>query len=359
MSTKTFLPTKQNAKILGRYLYEDDVLWMTSSASTVEFNVEAKSLSFTLVGDDSARTDENGFDICNCVRFSIFMNDELYCTQTMNSPEKTVTVFSSNEVRKAKVTFVKITESHQSYIGLKSINTDPDGKICPTPAKEKFIEFIGDSITCGYGVEDNDPMHHFTTFTENATRAYAYLLAKKLDMDYTMVSYSGFGIYSGWTDDPTTINGQYILPNYYDKVCFNWNTKRFEEREWDHSTYNPNLIIINLGTNDASYCIDDERKQSYVDYYVNFLDKVHTTHPDAYILMTVGLMTGGDALWESLDKACNIYKEKSGNQKVSSFHIAHQTEAEGYGADYHPSIASQVRAADDLFAHIKTLGLGL
>lgn len=49
------------------------------------------------------------------------------------------------------------------------------------------MEFIGDSITCGYGVDDPDKEHHFKTATEDVTKAYAYKTALALNADYSMV----------------------------------------------------------------------------------------------------------------------------------------------------------------------------
>ena len=55
---------------------------------------------------------------------------------------------------------------------------------------ERAIEFIGDSITCGYGVDDEVAEHHFATGTEDTTRAYALRTARKLGVDYSLVSLS-------------------------------------------------------------------------------------------------------------------------------------------------------------------------
>lgn len=56
-----------------------------------------------------------------------------------------------------------------------------------------------DSITCGYGVDDEDRSHQFSTKTEDATKAYAYKTAQLLNADYSLVSYSGHGVVLGYT----------------------------------------------------------------------------------------------------------------------------------------------------------------
>ena len=56
------------------------------------------------------------------------------------------------------------------------------------------IEFIGDSITCGYGIEAKAGGELFDTGTENFEKTYAYLSSKELNFDYSVVCYSGCGL---------------------------------------------------------------------------------------------------------------------------------------------------------------------
>ena len=53
----------------------------------------------------------------------------------------------------------------------------------PTPKKNLSIEFIGDSMTCAYGVEGKDQNEHFKTSTENFSKSYAYLASQILNID--------------------------------------------------------------------------------------------------------------------------------------------------------------------------------
>ena len=61
-----------------------------------------------------------------------------------------------------------------------------EGSAETLPEKPLKIEVIGDSITCGYGVDDEDENHQFTTATEDVTKAYAYKTAKALDAEYSI-----------------------------------------------------------------------------------------------------------------------------------------------------------------------------
>ena len=61
------------------------------------------------------------------------------------------------------------------------------------PENKKRIGFFGDSITCGYG---NTERHGegFTMEHEEFDRAYPFLIAQKLDMDYMVVARSGVSV---------------------------------------------------------------------------------------------------------------------------------------------------------------------
>ncbi|MFC6652659.1 GDSL-type esterase/lipase family protein [Paenibacillus rhizoplanae] len=90
----------------------------------------------------------------------------------------------------------------------------------------------------------------------------------------------------------------HLLPDYYGKV--GKSEGRFggsllpQEIAWDFSRFTPELIVINLGTNDDSYTKDDPAKQAdYAENYVAFLQKVRRNNPDSTILCTLGIMGTG------------------------------------------------------------------
>lgn len=53
----------------------------------------------------------------------------------------------------------------------------------------------------------------------------------------------------------------------------------------------PDIILINLGTNDCSWCKDiQDRKDRYRDQYVEFLESIRGHNPEARILCMLGTM---------------------------------------------------------------------
>ena len=116
------------------------------------------------------------------------------------------------------------------------------GELKERPAdKELLIEFVGDSITCGYaclGINKTDDV--VSAETTEGTSTYAYLTAQALGADHSMVCISGIGIYKGFND--------YNMTNAYPYISY--------RRDHTQTDYAParkaDLVVVNLGTNDES-----------------------------------------------------------------------------------------------------------
>ncbi len=355
LSLKSFTANSDNVKLLGRnYLADDGTLWVVQSASGVEFSFKGTKASITVRGDSGAGSPSSAGSEA---RFAVYVNDELVMDELVKEPEKTYEIFSSETESETDVRIIKLSESANSTFGIKSIDAECVGGLTPAAQKDLKIEFIGDSITCGYGADDEVKEHHFSTATENATKTYAYKTAEALDADYSFVSYSGHGIISGYSDNGSKKSDQ-TVPQYYAKLGRSYGSKcgdfLVQDKEWDFSRFVPDVIVINLGTNDDSYCKgDDEKAMEYVEGYVSFLEEVRENNSDAQIICTLGIM--GDRLYPAVEEAVNEYTEKTGDNKVSTMKFDVQNAADGYAADWHPTEATHEKAAEKLIAEIKAV----
>lgn len=351
LTQKTFAAEPQYVKMLGRTHSEEGILWLALSASGVEFTMKGTSASVTLAGDSSVSNEDNR------ARFAAYVDGKRVADEMVVEPEQTVEIFASDEEREVTVRLIKLSEAAQSTVGIKSINVTSVGDIAPTAEKGLKIEFIGDSITCGYGVDDEDRNHHFATSTEDATKAYAYKTAQLLDADYSLVSYSGHGIVSGYTTQGKKVVAQQV-PNMYEQFArsySSYNGFSVSSVDWDFSKFVPDFIVINLGTNDWSYTGRDETLiREYIDGYVKFLGKVRKDNPGAHIICALGLM--GQDLCEAVETAVSEYTEQSGDSNVSSFRLTMQDgNKNGYAADWHPTAASHDIAAAEMAAEIQRI----
>ncbi len=349
LSVKTYMPDEEYVKVLGRADFTENTLWMVHSGSGAEFTFTGTEATVTMQCDSTIMGSRD-----NQVRIAIFVNDECVVDEMIDKMDETFTVFESETPQECTIRIVKLSEAAMSTVGIKTLEVECMGDIQPTPGKEHLIEFIGDSITCGYGVEDEDKNHHFSTKTENVMKTYAYKTAEALDADYSMVSFSGYGIVSGSSGDGQKHPGQ-VLSLYYEKLGFSYGAyvgKYAADVAWDFNKRQPDLIVINLGTNDETYTKTDAAKRDeYVAGYVEFLKMVRKNNPDATILCTLGIM--GDGLYPSLEKAVEQYSTESGDTNVHTMKFDVQSPADGLAADWHPTEATHTKAADKLAAEIK------
>lgn len=354
LTVNTYIPNTEYVKPLGRTYFIEDTLWLAFSGAGAEFHFSGKKAVITLLGDSTAKNPDNDG---NYARVAVYVNGERVADELMNEAEKTIAVWESDTVEDCTVKIVKLSETAMSTLGIKSIEVEAAGAIAPTEEKEHFIEFIGDSITCGYGVDDEVAEHHFSTATEDVTRAYAYKTAEALDADYSMVSISGYGIISGYTAEGEKKITAQTLPQYYDKLGFSYGRYKWQtpaDITWDFTGRQPDVIVLNLGTNDDSYTLDfPERQEEYRAAYVEFLKVIRSHNPEAKILCVLGIM--GDRLYPVVEKAVTDYTAETKDTNIASMRFEEQKAADGYVADWHPTAVTHDKAAEKLTAYMKEL----
>ena len=344
---KDFIPDESNVRLLGRTIYENQVAIMAHSATGIEFNVSAKRLTVTMVEDSWSRQS----------RIVAFFNGERIFDEMLRSNIKEFVIFDSAEIKQGVVQILKVTECTSANVGIKKVSTDKNGSISPTAKKDIRIEFIGDSATAGYGVDETDFTKHFRVETEDITKSYAYKTAVALDADFSIICASGWGVVSGSTgwDKRTDM----LIPDIYDKVGITKDVAvsnvKPGEIEWDFSVYEPDIIIVLLGANDQTYTKHDpDKKKEYQDAYVEFIKDIREKNPDSYILCCLGIAP--DYLWPEVEAAVSEYKAQSDDDYVSAFKMAlHNGQEDGFGADYHPTEKAYERAVKELVPKLESI----
>lgn len=342
--------TAENVKLVGRTYFDCEKLWCGLSGSGISFKFKGKKCDIKIGGDNIAFAEEDN----NKAHFAILVNGERVIDDIVSYDEKSYTVIDSEREEVCVITVIKLSEAPMSALSVNEISVC--GEISPADNKAKLIEFVGDSITCGYGIDDEDENHHFKTSTEDVTKAYAYRTAKALDADYSMVSYSGYGIISGYTGDGVR-NANELVPPYYEKLAFTYGSfgeKKPHELDWDFTVRQPDLIVINLGTNDDSYCLEDEEKRAeYCEKYIDFLKVIRKNNPCAKIVCALGIMT--DRLCPYVEKIVSEYSDQTGDENITAFRFNVQLSEDGLAADYHPTANTHKKAAEKLVAYLRTI----
>ncbi len=209
---------------------------------------------------------------------------------------------------------------------------------------DRKIEFIGDSITCGYGVEADDPKLHFEPATENFCLGYSGRTARTLDADYVVVARSGIGMLRNY-DGPREGSDD-AMPQVYPHTFY-----MRPETDWDFHRFAPDVVCLNLGTNDFSTTGVDVDK--FVATYVRFVNMLRMRYPDAQIVILQGPMDNGEELRAALQ---NVVNQVSGETSSRVHFLALSPQgAVGSGADYHPNRAQSKINAAELTAFLSRL----
>lgn len=338
-SEQTIPVTNENTKYIGRNIYDENkITWLVQSGSAVEFTINGKSAEITINGDEFTESDEKYRP-----RYAVIVDGEIILDELLSVKEKTVRLFEDTKARNATVRIIHLSEANNGAVGVSSIKVDSDVAVpvMPTAEKSLSIEFIGDSITCAYGVEGANQYEGFMTSTENFMKSYAYLTARQLDADYSAVCYSGHGIVSGYSQSGDAETGS-LVPDYYDYVGKIGNYKT----PWDFECHHNDVVVINLGTNDNTYASKDYevRGVEYAEKYAEFLAQVHKNNPDAYIICTVGTM-GCTEMYPYIEMAVDSFKKSSGYDRIMSYQSVTHTQSDGLGSDWHPSEKTQQNSA--------------
>lgn len=240
-------------------------------------------------------------------------------------------------------------EGYQRMPEFRGFGLDEGCKlVAPKPLPSRKIEFIGDSMTCGYGVEASDEKQKFADETENHYYTYAALTARALKAQHVVVARSGIGIYRNYKG-PKTGNSD-CMPRMYDQTLFG-----VEDVKWDFARYTPDVVCINLGTNDVS--TEPYDKSMLENAYRDFYYTLRARYPQAKIVFISGCALAGRSL-EHLQYAMDSVVRQArlkGDTNVYRFDSSSQTGELGFGAAWHPSKWQNEKMAGELTAYLRGL----
>ena len=346
-SMKKISLNEKNIKLIGRTHIEKNRLCLILSGTGCEFSFTGKKLDISISCDDDSYLDGKS---CNYPRIAVMTDGKFIVKKVIENPTEKYNIINSETTVTKNIKIIKLSEGAFSIALVNEIETDDDAVINPAPEKNLKIEFIGDSITCGYGVDDSNLLSDFSTRAENCMKSCAYLTADMLNADYSLFSYSGYGIISGYTSDGVR-NTNEILPQYYESIGFSYssiNGRKTQDIKWDFSRFVPDIIVINLGTNDNSFCIyHEEAFAEFEDKYIEFLGKIRKNNPDSEIICTLGIMN-----IETCPHVRNAVK-RFNDSHTHFFEFTMQDGRLGFASNFHPSEDTHRYAAEELVSFIK------
>ncbi len=334
----------------GRHSFFDDVLYLGYSASYVDVCFSGKKLEADILSDQLPDEEHlRGW-------IAIFEGDNEKPIQKieLKKGKHTYTLFEEKEnIDHIKIRIMKYSEAAFASVGIVDFRTDGVFHKVIHDHKKK-IEFVGDSITCGYGLEAPHELITFHTKDENPWDAYACKTARKCQMDFELISWSGNGIITHYVDpDVNELRLEKpLMPELYPYTDWELHQRLgIVPQKWEPET-KPDIVVVNLGTNDCSYTREiKERNLVFSDAYKKFLLQVRECNPDAEMIVVCGIMDV--RLNEEMKQIVGELQQQ--DTKLHFIKMPVQAVEDGRGADYHPSKVTHEKVSEMLTKEIARL----
>ena len=242
-----------------------------------------------------------------------------------------------------EVILQKRTEGEQGRFTVQSFFTA--GEILQASGrKDRHIEFVGDSYTCGYGTESGDKNDPFLAETENCNLTYAAITARYFGADFNLVSHSGQGVARNYDN----YEPGYHLPHRYTQV---FDTQKEPKWEPAMGAHTPDIVVVYLGTNDFSTS-QQPHESLFRKNYIELLKHIKANYGEDIPILCMG-SNADPFLYDYIRNSVNA----SGLKNVAFMSIskfAHNYEDE-LGASWHPNYKGHQKVASCMIPYISTL----
>ena len=282
---QTILPDDENLIYTGRIDFDDSkspkLLW---SGTSLSFKAKTEKLKIVLKENVGGNY------------YSVFINND-YDNPVILLTKGGLNVYDvDKKLEFGEHTFeiFKRTEISVDATIFKGIYIDEKGQMLEPPKSPKLkIEFFGDSITAGTGVEDEPPRtpnNNSDRKYQNNFLTYAAITARNIDAEMHCTAKAGIALTDTYGSLPP-------MTEFYDKL----NPYSSPMKEWDFSQWIPDIVVVNLMSNDIFIGMEQGNtrhtkmagsEQAMIEIYEKFISDIREKYPDAYIICTLGNMTG-------------------------------------------------------------------
>lgn len=241
------------------------------------------------------------------------------------------------------------------------------GGFLPVPEPACRLEFVGDSLTSGEGVVGAREETDWVPALFSASRTWAKRTADLLEADFRLISQSGWGVRSSWDNDPGR-----NLPGIYERVCAPAagpdNERMGAQLPHDFSSWQPDAVVVNLGTNDASAMAgppwrgpegqvfrqtgDPAGLALFESAAVEFLKILRRCNPAAKLVWTYGMIDG--PLGPRLTEAVERFRRETGDRDAYYLPLPAVT-AGTMGSRQHPGPLCHQAAAEVTAAFLRSI----
>ncbi len=242
------------------------------------------------------------------------------------------------------VTILHRTETWVGVVTVVGFRLAPAGRLfAPTPLPRRKMLFIGDSVTCGEGV-DHAPGHtQGRPAGWDPAHSYGMLLARTFDAQAQLVCYGGRGLVRDWQGHQDTLQA----PQFFELAL----PDAVGPLAWDHGLYIPDAVVVALGTNDFNLALGDfPDREEWVGAYVRFVQAIRGHYPEAQIFLTEGPIVNDPPDGTRPQKTIlrSYIAETVARLVDPKVHAVESKHCPGDAGDAHPPAAAHMAIARDL-----------
>lgn len=350
----------------GRTTKERNPLTLFWTASGLELNVRASELWVEIHADWTLHEPW----------YSIMINGTFFSRRMADKGTHRVCVFRGTDPTTVKnVRIIKDTQAYSadndSLLQLCALETD--GSFEAVEERKLKLEFIGDSITSGEGdIGEAAYPWDWASMIFSAENNYAVQVGMAMDADVRVISQSGWGVGCAWNN-----NINEAIPPIYEKVCGLLSGERNlalgAHEPNDFAAWQPDVIFINLGTNDCGSfnqpewhdertgerfknrrnpdgTMVEEDVERFIGRAKAFLYKLRSNNKNSKLVWIYGML--GNELEPVLRDALERYRAETGDRNIDFLLL--KDDIEHRGARNHPGIKAHETAAEELIRYLNS-----
>lgn len=317
-----------NIQILGRYAARDDGVQMAWPGAGITVRFEGRTLSLTIEDDGRGMMD-------------VHINGQEVAPLMLKSGTHNYTIVSAETASVYDVTVTRRTEVFDTgTFTIKGVQMEGESLPPPSASSDRKMLFLGDSITAGFGVRGDTKTCQYAPETNAPLLSYGGLTAKTLGARAHYIAISGRGVVYNWDDNPMP-----VMPAQIDLAL----ADHPDGPRWDHSAFQPDIVVTLLGTNDWS--VIDPGRNKFRTGYRDMLAGLRARFPDAHIVTVSGPLLGGAqgaAIRDGIDWAMDALDDPH----ISTLDLSLSNTGLVWSCNSHPGRDSMAKMARELSTHI-------
>jgi lysophospholipase L1-like esterase len=344
----TVHPYDPRIQYTGRISFAGTEPWFAQSGVSIKARFTGTTLNFVMkdLASGGLRT-TNYYNVLiddgEPVRFEVKGDTKVYAVAQNLAP-------GEHTVRLTKRTDAEVGTSRFFGFQVRGTLLEPPAR--PT----RRLEFIGDSMTCGYGNQvsipappEGNPDTSFHSINENHDQSFTTFTARALGAESMTICYSGRGVYRNY--DGTFHD---TVPLLYERII-----PYQAQPAWDFGRYTPDVVLINLGTNDLNRPAADET--AFKKAYTDFVAKVRGYYPNAKIVCVAGVMLSdyypkGEQAWTKAQNWTSaVVQDFNSRGDAQVYYLKLNPHDAPYGEDWHPTVETHQQMANSISAYLRTL----